>query len=152
MAIRRVRIALVLFGLALMGLGGYVGWIWLSHKQYARVIEWLIGALIVHDGIIAPTVFLVTLLGRKLGNRIPAVVIALVESALAIAGIFTLLFLPEVLKKLIGTASSSILPQNYSLHLGVFYVVLAVLTAAAVGFYFRVFVRRQKLRLPTDQA
>jgi len=152
MAIQRVRIALVLFGLAFLGLGAYVAWIWLSHKQYARVIEWLIGALIVHDGIIAPSVFLVTLLGRRLGTRVPAVVIALVEGALAIGGIFTLLFLPEVLKKLIGTASSSILPQDYALHLAVFYVVLALLTAAAVLFYARVFVRRQKLRVPADQA
>jgi cytochrome bd-type quinol oxidase subunit 2 len=152
MAIRNIRIVLVLFGLALMGLGGYIGWIWLSHKQYAHVIEWLVGALIVHDGIIAPAVFVVTLVGRRLGTRIPAVVIALVEGALAIGGIFTLLFLPEVLKKLIGTASDSILPQNYALHLGVFYVVLALLTAAAVGFYFRVFVRRQNLRPPAVQA
>jgi hypothetical protein len=152
MAIRRARIALILFGLALMGLGAYVAWIWLSHKQYARVIEWLVGALIVHDGIIAPSVFLVTLLGRRLGTRVPAVVIALVEGALVVAGVFTLLFLPEALKKLIGTASSSILPQNYALHLGVFYVVLALLTVAAVLFYVRVFVRRQNVRLPVDQA
>jgi hypothetical protein len=152
MAIRRIRIALILFGLAFMGFGAYVAWIWLSHKQYARVIEWLIGALVVHDGIIAPTVFLVTLLGRRLGARVPAVVIALVEGALAIGGIFTLLFLPEVLKKAIGTASSSILPQNYGLHLGVFYVLLALLTAAAILFYAKVFVSRQKLRLPADQA
>jgi cytochrome bd-type quinol oxidase subunit 2 len=152
MAIRRARIALLLFGLAFMGLGAYVAWIWLSHKQYARVIEWLIGALIVHDGIIAPTVFVVTLLGRRLGARVPAIVIAIVEGALAIGGIFTLLFLPEVIKKAIGTASSSILPQNYALHLGVFYVVLALLTAAAILFYFRVFVRRQNLRVPADQA
>jgi hypothetical protein len=152
MAIRRTRIALILFGLALMGLGGYVAWIWLSHKQYTRVIEWLIGALIVHDGIIAPAVFVVTLIGRRLGERVPAVVIALVEGALVIAGIFTLLFLPEALKKLIGTASSSILPQNYALHLGLFYAALALLTGAAVVFYVRVFVSRQKLRPPADQA
>jgi hypothetical protein len=152
MAIRRVRIALILFGLAFMGLGAYVAWIWLSHKQYARVIEWLIGALIVHDGIIAPAVFVSTLIARRLGDRIPAAVIALVQGALVIAGIVTLLFLPEVLKKAIGTASSSILPQNYALNLALFYVVLGVLVALAVGFYVRVFARRQKLLPPVDQA
>jgi hypothetical protein len=152
MAIRRARITLILFGLAFMGLGAYVAWIWLSHKQYARVLEWLIGALIVHDGIIAPAVFVTTLLARRLGDRIPAVVIALVQGALVVGGIVTLLFLPEVLKKAIGTNSSSILPQNYGLHLLLFYVVLAVLAALAVGFYVRVFARRQKLRPPVDQA
>jgi hypothetical protein len=152
MAVRRVRIALILFGLAFMGLGAYVAWIWLSHKQYARVLEWLIGALIVHDGIIAPAVFVSTLIARRLGDRIPAVVIAIVQGALAIGGIVILLFLPEVIKKAIGTNSSSILPQNYGLHLVLFYVVLAVLTGAAIAFYARVFARRQKLRLPADQA
>jgi hypothetical protein len=152
MAIRRVRIGLILFGLAFLGLGAYVAWIWLSHKQYARVLEWLIGALIVHDGIIAPTVFVTTLLARRLGERIPAAVIALVQGAFVIGGIVLLLFLPEVIKKAIGTNSSSILPQNYGLHLLVFYLVLGILAAAAVGFYVRFFARRQKLRLPADQA
>jgi hypothetical protein len=152
MTVRRVRIGLILFGLALMGLGGYVAWIWLSHKQYARVLEWMIGALIVHDGIIAPAVFITTLIARRLGERIPAAVIALAEGVLVVAGIVTLLFLPEVIKKAIGTNSSSILPQNYALHLLLFYVVLGILAALAVVFYVRIFASRQKLRLPADQA
>jgi len=152
MALRNTRIVLVLFGLALMAIGAYVAWIEVNHNQYARVIEWLIGALIVHYGIIAPGVFLATLLGRRLGGRIPAAVIALVSGALVVGGIVALLFLPEVIKKAIGTASSSILPQDYALHLGVFLVVLALLTAAAIAFYARVFARRQNLRSPADQA
>jgi cytochrome bd-type quinol oxidase subunit 2 len=152
MAIRNTRIILVILGLALMGIGAYVAWISINHNQYVRVIEWLVGALIVHDGIIAPAVFLVTMLGRRVGSRIPAFVIALVSGVLVVGGIVALLFLPEVIKKAIGTASSSILPQNYALHLGVFFAVLALLTAAAIGFYYRVFVRRQNLRPPADQA
>jgi hypothetical protein len=152
MAIRRVRIGLILFGLAFMGLGAYIGWIWLSHKQYARVIEWMIGALIVHDGIIAPAVFVSTLIARRLGEKVPAAVIAIVQGVLVIGGIVTLLFLPEVLKKAIGTASSSILPQSYGLHLVLFYAVLGVLAALAIGFYVRIFARRQKVLLPADQA
>jgi hypothetical protein len=116
------------------------------------VIIWLIAALIVHDGIIAPSVFVVSLLARRLSARVPAVIIAIVEGALVIAGIVTLLFLPEVIKKAIGTNSSSILPQNYGLNLVLFYVAMAILTAAAILFYRRLFARRQKLRLPADQA
>jgi hypothetical protein len=152
MAIRRARIALLLFGLAFIALGCYVAWIWLSHRQYLRVVEWLIGALVVHDGIIAPAVFVTTLVARRLGERIPAIVVAIVEGVLVIGAIVTILFLPEVIKKAIGTASSSILPQNYGLHLVLFYLVLALLAAPAIGFYLRVFARRQKLRLPVDQA
>jgi hypothetical protein len=152
MAIRRWRIGLILFGLGLMGIGGIVALTWLHSTQYPRVILWLVAALIVHDGIIAPAVFVVTLIARRLGERVPAVVIALIEGALVIGGIFTLLFLPEVLKKAIGTNSSSILPLNYGLNLILFYVVLALLAAAAIAFYVRLFARRQKLRLPADQA
>jgi hypothetical protein len=152
MAIRRWRIGLILFGLGLMGIGGIVALTWLHSTQYPRVILWLVAALIVHDGIIAPAVFVVTLIARRLGEKVPAVVIALIEGALVIGGIFTLLFLPEVLKKAIGTNSSSILPLNYGLNLILFYVVLALLAAAAIAFYVRLFARRQKLRLPADQA
>jgi hypothetical protein len=152
MAIRRWRIGLILGGLGLMAIGGIVALTWLSPHQYPRVIIWLIAALIVHDGIIAPSVFVVSLLARRLSARVPAVIIAIVEGALVIAGIVTLLFLPEVIKKAIGTNSSSILPQNYGLNLVLFYVAMAILTAAAILFYRRLFARRQKLRLPADQA
>jgi len=116
------------------------------------VIIWLIAALIVHDGIIAPAVFVISLVARRLSARVPAIVIAIVEGALVIVGIVTLLFLPEVLKKAIGTNSSSILPQNYGVNLVVFYAVMVVLTAVAIAFYVRLFARRQKLRPPADQA
>jgi hypothetical protein len=150
--IRRWRIGLLLFGLAVMGIGAVVALTWLHATQYPRVILWLVAALIVHDGIIAPSVFVISLIARRLSARVPAVIIAIVEGALVIAGIVTLLFVPEILKKTIGTNSSSILPQNYGLHLVVFYGVMAILVAAAVVFYVRLFASRQKLRLPADQA
>ena len=152
MAIRRWRVGLVLLGLGLMGVGGVVALTWLHATQYPRVLLWLVAALVVHDGIIAPLVFVVSLIARRLGTRIPAVTIALVEGALVIAGIVTLLFLPEVLKKAIGTNNSSVLPQNYGLNLVLFSVALALLTAGAVVFYRRLFARRQKLRPPANQA
>jgi hypothetical protein len=152
MSIRRWRIGLILLGVGLMAIGGIVALTWLSPHQYPQVILWLIGALIVHDAIIAPSVFVVTLLARRLSARVPAVIIAIVEGALVIAGIVTLLFLPEVIKKAIGTNSSSILPQSYGLHLAVFYAVMAILTIAAVMFYRRLLMRRQKLRPPEAQA
>jgi len=150
--IRRWRIGLLLLGLGLMGIGGIVALTWLHATQYPRVIIWLIAALIVHDGIIAPAVFVISLVARRLSARVPAIVIAIVEGALVIVGIVTLLFLPEVLKKAIGTNSSSILPQNYGVNLVVFYAVMVVLTAVAIAFYVRLFARRQKLRPPADQA
>ena len=151
MAIRRWRIGLVLFGLSLLGVGGVVALTWLHPAQYPRVILWLVAALVVHDGIIAPAVFLVALVARRASSRVPSAILGLGQGVIVVAGIVTLLVLPEVLKKAIGTNSSSILPQNYGLHLVMFYLVIGVLTAGAIVFYLRLFARRQKLRPPVDQ-
>jgi hypothetical protein len=151
MAVRRWRIALILLGLALLGLGGVVLLQEVNPKRYVGILTWFVGALIIHDAIIAPSVFLISLLSRRAGARVPAVVIAIIQGALVVGGIVILLVVPEIIKKSIGTLSSSILPQNYALNLAVFLVVLVGLTAAAILFYRRVFASRQKLRSSSDQ-
>ena len=149
--VRNWRIALILLGLTLLGIAVIVLFQEVNPKRYIGILTWFVGALVIHDGIIAPAVFGVTLVARRAQRRVPAVVIAIIEGALVIGGIITLIVVPEILKKSIGTLSSSILPQNYALHLGVFYVVLVVLTALAIGIYLRLFARRQKLLPPDDQ-
>ncbi len=151
-AARRWRVGLVLLGLALLGLGGVVLLHEVNPKRYVGILAWLVGALIVHDGIIAPVVLVVTLVMRRKLARVPAVVVAIIQGALVVGGIVTIIVVPEIMKKAIGTLSSSILPQNYALHLVLFSAVLIVLTVAAVGIYVRMFARRQKLRPPADQA
>ncbi|MCU1514488.1 MAG: hypothetical protein JWO10_1578 [Microbacteriaceae bacterium] len=150
--VRRWQIGLLLLGLALLAVGGVVLLQEVSPKRYLGILLWFAGALIIHDGIIAPLVFLASVVMRKTAARVPAVVIAIVQGALVIGGIITLIVLPEIVKKSLGTLSSSILPQDYALHLGVFWVVLIVLAGLAVAFYLAMFARRQKLRPSADQA
>lgn len=150
--VRRWQVGLLLFGLALLAVGGVVLLQEVSPKKYLGIIAWFIGALIIHDGIIAPTVFLTTLFMRKFGARVPAVVMAIIQGALVIGGIITLIVLPEIVKKAVGTLSSSILPSNYGLNLVVFYAVLIVLAAIGVAAYLLMFRSRQKLRPSADQA
>lgn len=152
MTIRRWRIGLLLTGLALLGLGGLALAQEVNPKRYIGILTWFIAALIIHDGIIAPAVFGATLAFRRVQGKVPVVVIAIVQGALVVGGIVTLLVVPEILKKSIGTLSSSILPQNYALHLVLFYLVLAVLTGAAIAIYLPMFTRRQKLRSSADHA
>jgi hypothetical protein len=149
--VRNWRIGLIFFGLALLATGAYVLTDEVSPKRYVGILTWFLGALILHDGILAPATFGLSLIFRRMQAKVPAIVIAIVQGALVIGGIITLIVVPEILKKQIGTLSSSILPQNYALHLGVFYVVLLLLTAIAIGIYLRLFARRQKLRPSTDQ-
>jgi len=143
--VRRWQIGLVVFGLALLGVGGITLLNDVSPKRYLGIASWFIGALILHDGVGAMAVFGVSVILRKTGRRIPFVVLAIVQGALVIGAIVTALVLPEVIKKAIGTANPTILPLDYGLNLVLFYAGLAVLTAAAIAIYL-VLARRQKLR------
>jgi hypothetical protein len=152
MAVRLWRVGLLLLGLALLGAGVVVLMQEVKPTRYVGILSWFIGALIIHDGIIAPTVFLITVVMRKRLSRVPTVVVAIIQGALVVGGIITLIVVPEILKKWIGTLSSSILPQNYVLHLGLFYVALVLLTVLAIVAYRAIFARRQKLLSSADQA
>ena len=152
MAVRNWRIGLLVLGIGLLGVGGIVLMQEVNPKKYVGILVWFIGALIIHDGIIAPIVFLVTVVMRRRLERVPAVVVAIIQGTLVIGGIVTLIVVPEIMKKAIGTLSSSILPQNYALHLAVFYVVLVALAVLAIVGYRLMFTRRQKLLSSASQA
>jgi hypothetical protein len=152
MAVRRWRIALATLGLGLVGVGLVVLMQEVTPTHYLGILSWFIGALIIHDGIIAPVVFFVTVVMRRRLERVPGPIVALIQGALVIAGIVALIAVPEIIKKSIGTLSSSILPQNYALHLGLFVVALVVLTLGAIAAYRLIFARRQKLLSSADQA
>ncbi len=152
MAVRTWRIALLVVGVALLGIGGIVLMQEVNPKKYVGILAWFLGALIIHDGIIAPIVFLVTVVMRRRLQRVPAVVVAIIQGTLVIGAIVTLLVVPEIMKKAIGTLSSSILPQNYALHLAVFLGVLVALAVLAIVAYRLMFTRRQKLLSSASQA
>lgn len=144
-AVRRWQIGLVVFGVALLGVGGLVLLNDVKPERYLGIAAWFIGALIVHDGIAAMAVFGVSVIMRKAGRRIPLPVIAIIQGALVVGAIVTAIVIPEILKKAIGSANASILPLDYALNLGLFYAGLAVVTAAAIAVYAAL-ARRQKLR------
>ena len=54
MRVKRWRIGLLLLGVALLGLGGIVLLQEVNPKKYIGILAWFVGALIIHDGIIAP--------------------------------------------------------------------------------------------------
>lgn len=144
-ATRRWQIGLIGFGLLLLAIGGITLLNDVSPKRYLGIIAWMIGALIVHDGIIAFAVFGVSIVMSRAGKKIPVAVLAILQGAIVVAAIVTGLVLPEILKQGIGTANPSILPLPYAANLGFFYAGLAVVTALAIAFYL-VLARRQKLR------
>ena len=127
---RRWRIALLGAGVALLAFAGYTLLVEVAPARYVGILLWLAGAIVLHDGVAAMAVLGVSVLLRRAGRRIPFGVIVVVQGALAIGAIVTVLVLPEIVKQAIGTANASILPLDYLSSLLVFYAVLG--TAAAM--------------------
>lgn len=145
-AVRRWRIGLVAFGVALLGLGGVVLLSDVDPARYAGLAAWLLGALVIHDGVVAFAVLGVSIVLRRAGTRIPLPVIAMIQGALVVAAVVTALVLPEIVKKAIGTANPTILPLDYGANLLAFYAGLALVTAAAIAAYLAVARRRIRSR------
>jgi len=148
-AVRRWQVALVIIGVALLLVGGVVLLNDVRPSRYPGLAVWLVGALIVHDGLASFGVFAVSILMRRAGRKIPVAVIAIVQGALVIAAIVTAIVVPEILKQAIGSANPTILPLGYGLNLALFCAALAVLAGVAIAVYYAVLARRQKLRPPT---
>ena len=136
-AVRRWQIALIALGLAFFVVGGITLLNDVNPKRYIGIAIWFVGALVIHDGIISFVVFGANIVMRKTGGRlrIPLPAVLIVQGALVIAAIMTLVVVPAALKKSIGTGNATLLPLDYGLHLLVFYGVLAAVTALALGGY-----------------
>lgn len=142
-AVRRWQIGLVVFGAVLLGIGGVVLLNDVDPARYAGLAAWLLGALVIHDGIVAFAVLGVSIAMRRAGRRIPLPVILMVQGALVIAAIVTALVLPEIMKKAIGTANPTILPLDYGANLLLFYAGLALVTAVAITAHVALARRRR---------
>jgi hypothetical protein len=74
---------------------------------------------------------------RRAGRRIPSAVLAIVQGGIVVGAIMSMLVLPEIYKKSLGTKNPTILPLDYGLNLALFWLAVAVLTAAACVLYLR---------------
>jgi len=148
-ATRIIQITLIVVGVGLLAVGGLVLLDDVNPKRYLGLATWLLGALIIHDGIIAPTVFAIILVFRRANKTIPIVLLLIVQGALVVGSIMVLIVVPEILKKAIGSANPTLLPLDYTLNLVLFLAALAVLTAGAIGAYLAL--SRQKARSPLSQ-
>ena len=138
-------------GVALLVVGAAVLMVDVSASSYPGLFVWLAGSLVLHDGVLAVIVVVVSVVLRRSSRRIPFGVLLIVQGAVVVAAIASLVVVPEILKKGIGTTNPTVLPLEYGVNLLWFYAVLAVLTALAVLVYLRVAARRQKLRPSVTQ-
>jgi hypothetical protein len=120
-------------GVLLLLIGGATFLTDVPASRYPAIAAWLAGAIVLHDGVGAMLVFAVSVLLRRLEPRIPFIVIAIVQAAAVVAVIVTVIVLPEIVKKAIGTANPTILPLDYLAHLVWFYAGVGVVTAVSIS-------------------
>ena len=135
------RIALVVVGIALLVVGGLVLLEDVAPKRYGGILLWLAGAIVIHDGIIAGLVIAVNLTLRKAGRKVPLGVLAIVQGAIVVGAMVSLIVFPQIVKQGIGTLNPTILPLDYTGNLVLFYGVLVAATAVAIAVYLRVTTR-----------
>jgi hypothetical protein len=134
---RLARIILIAVGLAGLFFGALILVQEERPDQILGVVIWIVAAIIVHDGILSPLLLLVDVWMRRAGRRIPYAVLAIVQGGVVVGAIMSMLVLPEIYKKSLGVKNPTILPLDYGLNLALFWVAVAVLTAAACALYLR---------------
>jgi len=139
---RAARIALVAVGVAGLVAGAALLVTTVRPTGIAGLGIWLLAALVLHDGILAPAAFAANRLLRGAGARIPPVVLAVLQGAVVVGVVLTLMVLPEIRAKQIGPRNPTVLPFDYGLRLGLLWIVLAVLT----GLVCAVLLRSQRTR------
>lgn len=149
--IRRWRIGLVLGGLAVLALGAWIMADTVAAPKILGLVTWLVAAVIIHDAVIAPGVFVIDLAMRRIaGRRVPGGVIAILQAGIVVGSVITLIVVPELLAQRFGHIIPTLLAADYALRLGIMWAVLAVVTAGAIAVYLAVR-RRQKVRPPVVQ-
>ncbi|MFB6840563.1 hypothetical protein [Streptomyces sp. NPDC056361] len=107
-------------GLALMGLGA---WLTAAEPEPLGVLVWLAGALVLHDGILAPLVLGVGLILVGRSRR------GLLRGASVVAGSVVLVTLPLLLRPG-APPNPSALPLPYGRNLAIVLAAVAVVTGA----------------------
>lgn len=142
----------VLIGTGVLGLvwSAYVLTQTVAPLGALNVAIWLAAAIVLHDGILSPLAFGANFLLRLVGRRIPAAVLAVVQVAVVVGVVLTLMVLPEIKAKALGPRNPSVVPLDYTLNLAVMWVGLAVLAGIASVLVLRVLDRRAPAHRAAD--
>lgn len=131
--LRVTRIVLIALGLAGLAWGAYVLVDSVKPARIPGLALWMGAAIVLHDGVISPLVFFCGILLRRAGHRISGTVILVVQGAIVVGSVMSLIVVPLLIAQSRGTGNPTVLPLDYGVNFAVFWGVLAVV-AAAVSF------------------
>jgi hypothetical protein len=149
-SIRSGQIALLTVGVALLAWGTYVMVDTVALPRITGLAIWIVAAIILHDAILSPILFGAGLLLRRAGRKVPGTAIAVVQGTLVVGSMMSLIVVPILVAQNFTPDNPTILPLNYGLNLGIFWLVLLVVgSALSVLLYLRA--KRAKDRPSSSQ-
>ncbi|GAA1467586.1 hypothetical protein [Microbacterium thalassium] len=120
------RIVIGASGVALILAGIVMAIVAIPPERYASVVVWALAAIVIHDGLVAPLVVAVALIGRRTAQRIGTTAAAVARSALVAAACCTLIAVPGIVVRALG-------PRNETIHTVDYVVVLSACWVVAIG-------------------
>jgi hypothetical protein len=148
---RSIRLFLVGCGVLLLAWGAFVMFDSVRPSRVPGVALWVAAAIVLHDAIVAPIVFALGIALRRAGRRLTGTVMSIVQGGIVVGSIVSLIAVPTIVAKNFAPANPTVLPLNYALNLGLFWLVLAALTAGlSLGAYVRA--RRPIAESPGDSS
>ncbi|TFD91016.1 hypothetical protein E3T61_09045 [Cryobacterium lactosi] len=142
---RAARVLLIAVGVLGLAFGAYVLVDTVALKRLPGLALWIGGAIVLHDAVISPLVFGLGVLTRRAGHRVAGSIIVTVQAAIVLGSLMTLIVLPAIVAQDLGPKNPSILPLDYALNLGLFWLALAV-ASVLVSLWFYVRTRRANQR------
>jgi len=125
---RSIRLVLVGVGVLLLAWGAFVMFDSVRLTRIPGVALWIAAAIVLHDAILAPIVFVFGIALRRAGRRATGTIIAIVQGGIVVGSIVSLVAVPTIVAKNFAPANPTVLPLDYGLNLGIFWLVLAALT------------------------
>jgi hypothetical protein len=135
---RAARVILIAVGVLGLAFGAYVLVDTVALKRLPGLALWIGAAIVLHDAVISPLVFGLGVLTRRAGHRVAGSIIVTVQAAIVLGSLMTLIVLPAIVAQDLGPKNPSILPLDYALNLGLFWLALAVASVlVSLWFYLR---------------
>lgn len=133
---RAARLGLVAVGVLGLGLGAYVMVDTVALRRLPGVALWIGAAILLHDAVLSPLVFTLGVLTRRAGHRVAGSIIVTVQVVIVLGSLLTLIVVPAIVAKNLGPKNPTVLPLDYALNLGLFWLALAVAGLVVSGWLY----------------